>query len=145
MSGRYGDGAGKAAVMTARLGRVLRTRNAMASWLAVPARPPSTGYIGVYFRYDRAAEEPSWFWVNQFVPGSIVLPEGIGIPELETDLAAVQLWTLGEPRADEQGPSTRFQFIAKTAKYDRVISFEGAERPDMQQARRVVESMLRQE
>ncbi len=113
---------------------------------AVPARPPSTGYLGVYVRYDRAAaEEPSWFWVNQFTPGSIVLPEGLGIPEVATELSGVQLWTLGEPPADETGPSTRFQFIAKTAKYDRVISFEGAERPDMAQAVRVIESMLRQE
>lgn len=38
----------------------------------------------------------------------------------------------------------RFQFIARTPKYDRVISFEGAERPDMDRARLVIESMLRQ-
>ncbi|MGE0228332.1 MAG: hypothetical protein AB7I38_04900 [Dehalococcoidia bacterium] len=112
---------------------------------AARARPPSTGYQGVYFRYDRASDEPSWFWVNQYSPGSITLPEGIGLPEIETDLNGVELWSLGEPPPEETGPSTRFQFIAKTAKYDRVISFEGAERPDMDTALEVIESMLRQD
>ncbi len=68
------------------------------------------------------------------------------LPEVETAVEGARIWTLGEPtEEDAVAGGYRFQFIARTAKYDRVISFEGAYRPDMTQARLVIESMLRQD
>ncbi len=110
---------------------------------AVPAKAPATGYLGVNFTYDRHAGAPAWFWVNQFGPGLQSVPDGL--EEVNTAVEGARIWTLGEPSEDAPETERRFQFIAKTAKYDRIISFEGAYRPDMTRARLVIESMLRQD
>ena len=111
---------------------------------AVQAQLPMTGYIGARFTYDRGDGDPAWFWVNQFPANFQFVPEGI--PEVETAVEGAQIWTLGEPPKEYvEATGQGFQFIARTAKYDRIISFEGAYRPDMVQARLVIESMLRQD
>jgi len=111
---------------------------------AVPVRPPSTGYVGAYFRYDHVTDEPSRFWVNQFVPGSVDVPNEF--LSVATTIEGARIWTLGAPpEGDEVGPGFQFVFMAKTPKYDRIVVFEGARRPDTARAREVIESMLRQE
>lgn len=111
---------------------------------AVPGRPPSTGYAGVYFMYESKGDEPSRFWVDQFVPGSVDVPNEF-LPVVTT-IDGARIWTLGAPpERYEPGPGFQFVFMAKTARYDRIVVFEGARPPDTERAREVIESMLPQE
>lgn len=111
---------------------------------AATATPPATGYLGVAFRYDRRGGEPSWFWVSQFVPGSVHVPKEL-LPVV-TSIEGAEIWTLGAPpEGVEVGPEFQFVFMAKTPAYDRIVVFEGAEPPDTERALRVIESMLRQD
>lgn len=108
---------------------------------ALSAAPAAGGHRRLNLTYERQRGDRAWFWVVQEPSGTELPPEGL--PEVETAIEGARIWTLGEPGSEE--PNPRFQFIARTAKYDRVISFEGAYRPDMNRARAVIESMLRED
>lgn len=54
-----------------------RGRHELTEVSAMPERPPGTGYMGVYFRYEDTAAEHSSFWVNQHKPNSIDIPGGV--------------------------------------------------------------------
>ncbi|MBX7110630.1 MAG: hypothetical protein K1X87_02140 [Dehalococcoidia bacterium] len=111
---------------------------------AVVATPPAVGYLGAYFLYEIEGRDPSRFWVDQFAPGSVHVPNEF-LPVVTT-VEGARIWTLGAPpEGYDVGPDFQFVFMARSTRYDRVVVFEGTARPDTDRAREVIESMLRQE
>jgi len=97
----------------------------------------------VYFRYERADVEPSSFWVIQDAPNAVLMPTGL--IEIETGVEGARIWMMGRLDGANIGPEFPLWFLGKTGSYDRFVSFEGPRRPDIERAREVIESMLRQD
>lgn len=55
------------------------------------------------------------------------------------------MWFVGGPAEPVGGNVRHMQFIARSARYDRLISFEGPAFPDQDLAKKIIESLLRVE
>jgi hypothetical protein len=102
---------------------------------------PGAAATGVVFGYRRGSG--AWFWVSQMPAGQLDIP--LPLLDVETDVEGSQIWSLGPPSASTAGGPRAMQFIARSPRYDRIISFEGEEFPSERAAVALIESMLRQD
>lgn len=109
----------------------------------VPADGSGKGPAVVIAYQDRRDERGSWFSVSQRLAGSIDVPGGL--PEIRVGVADATVWFVGGPAEPVGGNIRHMQFIARTAQYDRIVSFEGPLFPDQGRAKNIIESILRVE
>ena len=110
---------------------------------AVPANGTGKGPAVVIAYQDKRDRSGSWFWASQGQARSIEVPGAL--PEVRTAISDVTVWFVGGPAEPVGGNVRRMQFIARTTRYDRLISFEGPAFPDQGLAKRIIESILRVE
>lgn len=109
---------------------------------AIPIHAAGSGTVVMAYQ-DRGDRGGSWFWASQGPPLSISVPPGL--PEVETGVPGATVWYVGGPAEPVGGNVRHMQFIARTAQYDRFLSFEGPTFPDWDLAREVMVSILEAE